>query len=157
MASVGYAVRTGPSADPFVQGEYYVVEARVDAVKCLVYDAHGTLHKAFNSDFRFGVEPPAETIKRNPHAEDRVKATKKIASTGGSTKYYDLPSGCKTLYDLIEQRPQGVMNFSEGNVFKAVWRMGSKEGIDDLYDWEKIKFCAEREIARLKKARAVQG
>lgn len=72
----------------------------------------------------------------------------KIASDGGSTGYYDIPPGCTTLYDLIEYKD---MNFSEGNVFKAIYRLGDKEGIDPLYDWRKIKFCAEREIARLEK------
>jgi len=77
-----------------------------------------------------------------------ITPSKKIRSDGGATDYYDLPAGATTLYDLIEHRD---MNFSEGNVFKAVYRMGTKEGVDHLYDWRKIKFCAEREIARLEK------
>jgi len=41
------------------------------------------------------------------------------------------------------------MNFSVGNIFKAAYRLGRKEGADTLYDLRKIMWYAEREIARL--------
>lgn len=147
MASVEWCVRTGTSTSKFQQGEYYQVQRRVDAVYVDLWFGTDVV-RSLCSEFRFGVEPPANHLMQKL---EKTIAKSKIASDGGSTKYYDLPKGVRTLYDLIEQRPQGVMNFSEGNVFKAVWRMGSKEGIDDLYDWRKIKFAAEREIARLEK------
>lgn len=72
----------------------------------------------------------------------------KQASDGGSTSYYQLPSDAKELLDLIEHRK---MNFSIGNIFKACYRLGSKEGVDDIYDLNKIIFFAEREKARIQR------
>lgn len=72
----------------------------------------------------------------------------KHASDGGSTTYYDIPVNTKDIQDLIEYRS---MNFSMGNIFKACWRIGKKEGIDDIYDLNKIIFFAEREKNRILK------
>lgn len=68
--------------------------------------------------------------------------------TGLSSSYYQLPEGCKELQDLIEYKN---MNFARGNVFKAAYRLGDKPGTDQIYDWEKIIWFANREIERLKK------
>jgi hypothetical protein len=73
-------------------------------------------------------------------------ADKKL--TGLSSSYYELPEGCKELQDLIEYKS---MNFARGNVFKAAYRLGDKPGTDQIYDWEKIIWFAQREIERLKK------
>lgn len=67
--------------------------------------------------------------------------------TGLSSSYYQLPEGCKELQDLIEYKN---MNFARGNVFKAAYRLGDKPGTDQIYDWEKIIWFAQREIQRLK-------
>lgn len=74
----------------------------------------------------------------------------RIASDGGSSKYYWFPWRPKQVYDIIEMFN---MNFSQGNVLKAIIRIAGpgKVGVDALYDWRKIKFAAEREIARLEK------
>jgi hypothetical protein len=68
--------------------------------------------------------------------------------TGGSSKYYQLPEGCKELQDLIEYKN---MNFSIANIFKAAYRLGNKPGTDEIYDLEKIVWFANREIERKKK------
>lgn len=72
----------------------------------------------------------------------------KKTSDGSSTDYYKLPPNITDLIDLIEFRN---MNFAIGNIFKACYRLGQKEGNDDLYDLRKIKFFIEREIARVEK------
>ncbi|MGA0397425.1 MAG: hypothetical protein ACO3O3_09700 [Ilumatobacteraceae bacterium] len=69
-----------------------------------------------------------------------------VKSDGWSTSYYELPEGASELQDLIEHRG---MNFSVGNIFKACYRLGRKDGATTLYDLNKIKWYAEREIARL--------
>lgn len=71
-----------------------------------------------------------------------------IKSDGGSTSYYELPEGAKELQDLIEYRN---MSYSLGNVFKACYRLGEKEGADLLYDLNKIVFFANRMIDQEKK------
>jgi len=77
--------------------------------------------------------------------------TKQTKSDGWSTSYYELPPGAKELQDLIEYRN---MSFAVGNVFKAAYRLGRKDGATTLYDLNKIKWYAEREIARLEKEEA---
>lgn len=75
--------------------------------------------------------------------------TGKQVSDGGSSSYYELPQGVSELQDLIEHRN---MNFAIGNIFKACYRMDAKEGIDAVYDLNKIIWYAEREKARIQKA-----
>ena len=72
-----------------------------------------------------------------------------MRGNGGSTpSQYSIPSDAKELQDLIEYRN---MNFAVGNIFKACYRMGLKEGVDELYDLNKIIFFAERERKRIKR------
>ena len=68
---------------------------------------------------------------------------------GGSTpSQYALPAGAKELQDLIEHRG---MNFAVGNIFKACYRLGTKDGVSAEYDLNKIIFFAKRELARIQK------
>ncbi len=67
--------------------------------------------------------------------------SKRIRSDGGSTDYYDLPKGVKDIGDLIEYKN---MSFNLGNIFKACYRLGSKEGTEVLYDINKIIYFANR-------------
>jgi hypothetical protein len=61
--------------------------------------------------------------------------------TGGSSDYYKLPPGATDLMDLIEFRN---MSFAEGNMFKAMYRLGSKDGTSRTYDIDKIIWFANR-------------
>jgi len=70
-----------------------------------------------------------------------------IKSDGGSTAYYDLPKEAKDIGDLIEYRN---MSFNVGNIFKACYRIGQKDGTTELYDLEKIVYFAQRELKRAK-------
>jgi len=79
--------------------------------------------------------------------------------TGGSSSYYTVevtnpttpanPSYIAECNDIIEALQ---MDFAEGNAFKAIWRscaarLGKqKKGHNSQYDWEKIKFFAERKL-----------
>lgn len=69
----------------------------------------------------------------------------KKTSDGGSTDYYQLPQGSKDLQDIIEAKD---MNFSIGNIFKACYRLGEKQGTSREYDLRKIIFFATRELNR---------
>ena len=42
------------------------------------------------------------------------------------------------------------MSFARGNIFKAVYRLGEKNGIDDEYDLNKIIYYAERMLTIIK-------
>lgn len=102
--------------------------------------------------------------------DDRLDAAAYIMAigtdtyTGGSVDYYSVevtnPTSGSTPYtaecnDIIEALG---MNYAQGNIFKAVWRMcaaenlgKSKRGYEDgLYDAEKIVFFGEREVAKRK-------
>lgn len=65
----------------------------------------------------------------------------KHKSDGGSTNYYAVPPGATDLADLIEHKD---MSFALGNIFKACYRLGEKEGTDLIYDLNKIIYFAER-------------
>jgi len=80
--------------------------------------------------------------------EGRKVDSGKIASDGGPSEYYDFPEGCSTLNDLIEYKD---MSFAQGNIFKAAYRLGNKEGISLEYDLKKIKYYADRMLAQIGK------
>jgi len=69
-------------------------------------------------------------------AHDRTK----MASDGGSTEYYFLPKHATELRHLISHKG---MSKARGDVFKACYRLGEKEGVDALYDLNKMKFFVE--------------
>lgn len=76
-----------------------------------------------------------------PKAVADVMAGVQIKSDGGATSYYELPEGAKDLNDLIEHKGMG---FGLGNIFKACFRLGEKEGTDPLYDINKIVYFGLR-------------
>ncbi|MGH0328704.1 hypothetical protein [Sinorhizobium meliloti] len=75
-------------------------------------------------------------------------ASQPIKSDGGSSSYYLIPNGARDLLDLIEHKR---MEFGIGNIFKACYRLGEKDGTSKRYDLNKIIFFAQRELARLPK------
>ena len=66
--------------------------------------------------------------------------TTKIKSDGGQTDYYKLPEHATELRHLISARG---MSKSRGDIFKACYRLGEKDGSDVLYDLKKILFFAQ--------------
>lgn len=64
----------------------------------------------------------------------------KTASDGGSTDYYFLPKHATELRHLISHKS---MSKARGDIFKACYRLGEKEGVDVLYDLNKMKFFIE--------------
>jgi len=82
----------------------------------------------------------------NPSSEDTSELVD--TSNGLSASYYVLPIGATQIQDLIEHKE---MNFSQGNILKAIYRLGSKSNIDAKYDLEKIVYFAERELKRIQK------
>jgi len=74
----------------------------------------------------------------------------KLASDGGPSAYYDFPSGFSTLNDLIEYHD---MSFAQGNIFKAAYRLGKKEGISLEYDLRKIIYYANRMLDKIERER----
>lgn len=76
--------------------------------------------------------------------------TSKHKSDGGATDYYHIPEGTRDLDDLIALKQ---MSFRMGNIFKACYRLGQKEGTDREYDLRKIIFFAQRELEMVEKAK----
>ena len=91
-------------------------------------------------------KPPTESTAEGYTPKDIKEPSGKIASDGGSSSYYDFPEGCSTLNDLIEYKG---MSFAQGNIFKAAYRLGNKEGITLEYDLKKIKYYADRMLAQI--------
>ncbi len=78
-----------------------------------------------------------------------VELEKHSKVKGGSTpEQYSFPAESKELQDLIEYRN---MIFAVGNIFKACYRLGQKDGVSEEYDLNKIIFFAKRELERIKK------
>jgi hypothetical protein len=65
---------------------------------------------------------------------------KKVASDGLSTSYYQIPQHATELRHLISHKG---MSKSRGDIFKACYRLGEKQGTDTLYDLNKMKFFIE--------------
>lgn len=77
---------------------------------------------------------------KGPYCWDcRKTMTNKIKSDGGSTSYYDLPKHATELRHLISHKG---MSFARGNIMKAVYRLGEKDGADVEYDINKVIFFA---------------
>lgn len=76
---------------------------------------------------------PLDELETVDVVEDRIK----IASDGLSTAYYKLPEHANELRHLISYKS---MSKSRGDIFKACYRLGEKDGTDVLYDLNKMKF-----------------
>lgn len=108
---------------------------RMDGTDIAFYDRVG--------DFRWRPRNRYELASHTPSTPT------KVTSDGGSTSYYQLPEGATELNDLIEHKN---MSFAQGNIFKAAYRLGEKNGIDSAYDLKKIIFFAERMLKNLEKS-----
>lgn len=86
----------------------------------------------------------AKTTRQKSYWEDMRGKT--VKSDGGPSSYYDFPEGFNTLNDLIEYKE---MSFAQGNILKAAYRLGHKDGITLEYDLNKIKYYADRMLKRL--------
>lgn len=69
--------------------------------------------------------------------KDRKPTVALTRSDGGSTSYYRLPEHATELRHLISHKS---MSKSRGDIFKACYRLGEKEGADILYDLKKMEF-----------------
>ncbi len=118
---------------------------------CLICNGLGQFDCKNCDGTGFSIQDEATVKKTKPPSGLRqdglVVAAAKVKSDGKSTSYYDLPPGAKDLGDLIEFKD---MNFNVGNIFKASYRLGEKEGNDLSYDLNKIIYFAQRELARIK-------
>jgi hypothetical protein len=87
-------------------------------------------------------DPPKRIVGGDPSTWSPLTKQEggKKTSDGGSTSYYDLPPHATELRHLISYRG---MSKSRGDVFKACYRLGEKEGADILYDLNKMKFFVE--------------
>lgn len=63
-----------------------------------------------------------------------------VKSDGGSTSYYTLPEHATELRHLISHKG---MSKSRGDIFKACYRIGEKDGSTVEYDLLKMKFFIE--------------
>jgi len=76
----------------------------------------------------------------HPHVTRPTTDRIKVASDGLSTSYYSIPEHAEELRHLISHKG---MSKSRGDIFKACYRLGEKEGTDTAYDLNKMKFFIE--------------
>jgi hypothetical protein len=86
--------------------------------------------------YRFSLNSETPDTENPGTPSDRAK----IASDGASTGYYRLPDHADELRHLISYKG---MSKSRGDIFKACYRLGEKQGVDVLYDLNKMKFFVE--------------
>ena len=72
----------------------------------------------------------------DPPPTDRIKTR----SDGGSTSYYKIPDHATELRHMISHKN---MSKSRGDVFKACYRLGEKEGVDIMYELNKMEFFVQ--------------
>jgi hypothetical protein len=95
--------------------------------------------------YAFGTGKQPLSVARRLHP---ITTRIDMALTGWTSTYYQLPEGAKEIQDLIECKN---MSFAVGNIFKAAYRLGAKEGTTEVYDLDKIIWYAQREKARIEK------
>lgn len=120
------------------EGKDYKVEDSYPGYVSVLYD-DGSLDDYL--DHRFELAQSVESVKPGFTAKVDQTPTGKIKSDGGSSAYYQFPDGAKELNDLIEHRD---MSFARGNMFKALYRLGEKEGVDVAYDLNKMQLFLDR-------------
>ena len=64
-------------------------------------------------------------------------------NNGGSTDYYNLPAGCKSVQDIIEKMD---MHWNMANIFKSVFRLGRQDHSDSIRVLNKIIWFAKRQL-----------
>ena len=67
-------------------------------------------------------------------------------NNGGTTDYYAVPSNAETLQDLIEYKN---MSWSQGNIFKAAYRLTDESHSTAERDLNKIIWFAQRMLNQL--------
>ena len=103
----------------------------------------GHIHEARKASFETtGQYLPDSEILLGPIAQ-----LTPTTNNGGDTDYYLVPPTTKTLQDLIEFKN---MNFSLGNIFKAVYRLNDNHHSDQVRELNKIIWFANRELNRIK-------
>jgi hypothetical protein len=72
----------------------------------------------------------------------------KEVSDGSTASYYELPTDCRELQDLISAKN---MNAQIGEIFRACYRYGQVAHSPEIRDIKKILFYANAELKRLEK------
>lgn len=75
-----------------------------------------------------------------------------VKSDGGATSYYELPDHATELRHLISHKG---MSKSRGDVFKACYRLGEKDGAEIMYDLRKMRFFIDDMIEMVERGERV--
>jgi hypothetical protein len=70
----------------------------------------------------------------------------KATSDGSSASYYELPTNCSELQDLISYKN---MNAQIGEIFRECYRYGQASHSDEIRGIKKMLFYAKAELKRL--------
>jgi hypothetical protein len=70
----------------------------------------------------------------------------KATSDGSSASYYELPTNCTELQDLISYKN---MNAQIGEIFRECYRYGQASHSDEIRGIKKMLFYAKAELKRL--------
>lgn len=110
-----------------------------------VFDDGGVLATDMDLHQQYLYPEDFELIKVAPEPETLGEGKK--SPDGGPQQYYDFDQGWKTLNDIIEwlsYNKWGDNSWQLGNIFKATFRWGDKEGTSKEYDARKIIYYGFR-------------
>lgn len=83
----------------------------------------------------------------------------KVKPTGGPASYFDFQEGWNTLNDIMEYKAEHQWKehtWHLGNIFKACFRWGEKEGTTKGYDLRKIIYSALRVLMKMEGKEAMR-
>jgi hypothetical protein len=89
-------------------------------------------HQPFCPRANYKANPP----KYPPGPIQVIDDVPQVKSDGGSSSYYLLPEWATELRHVISFKG---MSFARGNIFKACYRLGEKDGTDIKYDINKMR------------------
>lgn len=97
-------------------------------------------------EFQIKVE---EEMAKHPELINNPEPIDNSLNNGGSTDYYRINHKWLMAQDIIEDR---VMNYAQGNIFKAAFTFntGRHQGTDYERELNKIIYFANRELERIR-------
>ena len=102
--------------------------------------------KAIDKDEEYKLQKKLAVAREEANYLAKNLKDSRIRSDGSTASYYELPSNCSELQDLISAKN---MNAQIGEIFRECYRYGQASHSDELRGIKKILFYANAELKRL--------
>ena len=105
-----------------------------------------TGEKALDKDEEYILQKKLAVAREEANYLAKNLKDSRIRSDGSTASYYELPTNCSELQDLISAKN---MNAQIGEIFRECYRYGQASHSDELRGIKKILFYANAELKRL--------